>query len=1083
MSTQFITNQDRFLSDVINNIIPSSKNLYFLVGYFYFSGFQEIYEKIADKNLKILVGLEIEQDLTNKIKEFEVLKETNTPRGLIKGNYYKSLVQLFNDTDFFDTQEKQDAFKLFLEKIENGTLEIRKTLHSNHAKLYVFENKEEFDQGDEYPGTVITGSSNLTGAGLKGRFEINVVSRDASNYHEAYKIFQGLWKDSVVIVDKNNIDDFLYNVVEKVWFNKLPKPFLLYIRVLDEYFRQYSSDALRLPHEITDGKYINLKYQIDAVNKAIDILQRHNGVIIADVVGLGKSIVASAIAHNLNMQTIIVSPPHLIDQWEDYHNDFDYRARIFSSGKIEDAIDFNNEREGAKLIIIDEAHKYRNELTSDYANLHKLCQKNKVVLLSATPFNNRPQDVFSMVKLFQIPTRTTLQTVDNLSYQFRELIVEYRKIKEAQRKKAESTAVVAERIKRIAGQIRNILSPLVIRRSRLDLEAIEEYREDLKRQNISFPKVNPPEELNYELGDLSELYRSTLDQIAPEDESSGRGFIGARYMPTAYIKDFEKYRQKIAEEMGVDENLLKQTQINLAGFMRRLLVRRFESSLFAFQSTLDSIIKSSETILRWYEEKGEIPIYKKGKLPDIDSLEQTAGEALNEELEATLFDYQLQKYIDKGLWFIDKKEVKKAFVDEVKRDIGLLNKIKEQWFGKGFPNDPKLEHFSSVIKGSLKKEPSRKIVVFSEFGDTVNYLYDRLKDDMKVFKYTAADSTKTNKQTIKQNFDAASKIQKNDYDVLIATDAISEGFNLHRAGAVFNYDIPYNPTRVIQRVGRINRINKKVFDELFIYNFFPTETGEEEIRVKQISTLKLAMVHALFGEDTKVLTSNEELRSFFTEEYRKAMADQVELSPEARHEDFIKTLRASDLDLVRKAAGIAKRCRIKRTVKKEQNGVIVFGKKGDECVFKIGGKNKEPQALSAADALDLFEAEINEQCEQTSKSFEDIYSGVKENLFSKRTEVAKDKGKLDTIAKVEALRSKLPEHKDYIEDLLYIVKGLDALPDRFARLIRAIDAKKLEKDFNELKKQVPHSYLLSIIDREQKIDEGKETLILSEELI
>ncbi len=116
-------------------------------------------------------------------------------------------------------------------------------------------------------------------------------------------------------------------------------------------------------------------------------------------------------------------------------------------------------------------------------------------------------------------------------------------------------------------------------------------------------------------------------------------------------------------------------------------------------------------------------------------------------------------------------------------------------------------------------------------------MYKALKDKLRVFKYSAHDASETNKRTIRENFDAGNKTQVNDYDVLIATDAISEGFNLHRAGIVFNYYIPYNPTRVIQRVGRINRINKKVFDELYILNFFPTATGEEETRIKQISTL------------------------------------------------------------------------------------------------------------------------------------------------------------------------------------------------------------------------------------------------------
>ena len=135
MSTQFITNQDRLLSDVVKNILPSSERLYFLVGYFYFSGFEEIYKNVSDKEIKILVGLEIDKDLANKIREFEVIDGSRLPRGKVRDNYYRSFVELFNDTGYFDSKEKQEAFRMFLEKIENGTLEIRKTEHPNHAKL------------------------------------------------------------------------------------------------------------------------------------------------------------------------------------------------------------------------------------------------------------------------------------------------------------------------------------------------------------------------------------------------------------------------------------------------------------------------------------------------------------------------------------------------------------------------------------------------------------------------------------------------------------------------------------------------------------------------------------------------------------------------------------------------------------------------------------------------------------------------------------------------------------------------------------------------------------------------------------
>lgn len=1080
MATQFITNQERLLTDVVNNILPSSDRLYALVGYFYFSGFQELYQNLTDKEVRILVGMEVEKDIANKIREFEILQDVNVPRGKIRDNYFKSLVSLFNDTDFFDSDEKQAAFRLFLNMIKEGTLQIRKTLHPNHAKLYIFENKSEHSQGGEFLGTVITGSSNLSHQGLRGRFEINVISRDAVNYNEAYQIFDELWKTAVTIVDKDNLDDFFNEVVQKVWIDQLPDPFLLYVRVLEEYFRLHSKDSLRLPKEITRGHFINLKYQIDAIRKTLDLIQTHNGVIIADVVGLGKSIIASAVANNLNMKTIVIAPPHLMKQWEDYRFDFRFNAKVYSSGKIDQALRENSFDE-EKLIIIDEAHKYRNELTEDYANLHRLCQRNKVMLLSATPFNNRPQDIFSMIKLFQIPTRSTIQTVDNLSFQFRKLIAEYKEIERIQKKKSESATAIEARIKKVAGEIRNILSPLVIRRSRLDLDAIDEYKKDLKSQKIEFPKVNDPQELDYELGDISDLYTDTLEAIAPEEES--KGFLGARYKPTSYIKNYASYKKKIAEEMGLDENLLRQTQANLAKFMKRLLVRRFESSVYAFEKTLNSLIESANTIKDWYEKAGMVPVYKKGQIPDVDSLMTGSGEDVSEELNKVKFDESIEALKEKGVWFIEKKEVSVNFIKEVKSDIQLLEAIRKNWFSDGPVYDPKLEEFERVLKTKLKENPKRKIVVFTEFADTADYLYVKLKDKLRIFKYSGKDSSQANKETIRTNFDAGYDIQANDYDILIATDAISEGFNLHRAGIVFNYDIPYNPTRVIQRVGRINRINKKVFDELFIYNFFPTATGEKETRVKGISTLKIAMIHALMGEDTKVLTKDEQLQSFFTEDFKKQMKAQEELSPETRHENFIRNLRNTRPEIIEHAMAVPRRSRICRSKKKDISGVVVFARKGGEYAFRYASDPDECQSLPVPQALDIFEAEISEKPKQTSDSFEPIYQSLKDKLFSKRTEVAMNKAKQDTIHKVNILIKEVPAKKDYLLDLLYVLQKLDALPERYAKMIRAIEGKTLSQSLDEFQRQVPHSYLLDIIERERKIEEGQESLILSEELI
>jgi len=1081
MSAQFITNQKKLLSQIINNILPSSKNLYFLVGYFYFSGFEEIYKNVIDKNVNILVGLEIEKGFLNKVKEFEIIQEIEgyNSKKDIRINYYKSFVDLCNSTDYFDTKEKQEAFKIYLEKIKNGTLEIRKTINPNHAKLYLFENKEEFSQGGEFPGTVITGSSNLTRRGLKNQSEINVIFRDDS-YIEAKKIFDGLWEDSVEIASKANYDEFLNEVIENIWIDKLPKPFLLYVRVLTEFFSLKKKENVKLPAEITKDRFLNLKYQIDAIQQSLDIVRRHDGVIIADVVGLGKSIIASAVANNLGLKTIIICPPHLIDQWDsDYRYNFDFNAKVYGSGSIEKALEDETDDE-EKLIIVDEAHKYRNEKTKDYANLHRLCQGSKVILLTATPFNNAPKDIFSMIKLFQIPAKSTIQTVSNLSYSFRKIAKEYNAIRKEQREKTQAEVTINRKLKTIANKIRDLISPIVIRRSRIDLESIDEYRRDLENQNISFPKVNEPEILEYELGELSDLYIETFERIAPRDKSEG--FIGARYKPTHYLKNREKYRKQIEKEFG-DTNLFFQSQINLAGFMKRLLIYRFESSIYAFEKSLNSMIKSAEIVKDWYCRLNKVPIYKRGNLPDVYTILQSTNDYIDNELNPQTFDDLLKEYKEKGLQVIEAKELKKSFIEDVQKDIALLTEIRDKWFDSDGRKDPKTDYFINLIKNQLRKDPDRKIIVYTEFADTAEYLYKKLNGTLRAFRYTSKYSTATNKKIIKENFDAGAPNKKNDFDILIATDAISEGYNLHRAGTVFNYDIPYNPTRVIQRVGRINRINKKVFDELFIYNFFPTATGESETRIKQISTLKIMMINFVLGEDTKVLTSEEELRSFYKNDFKKAMSSQEEKSWDVSYINLLNNLKASNKEIISEALKIKKRTRIRRTEPKDIKGVIIFGKKGEDYIFKIGARKDDCKQISPEDSLKLFEADIAERSEKVSNSFDSVYQNVKKNLFIKKGEVPKDRSVIDVINKIEVIIKKLPEIRDYLNDLLFVIEKLDGLTENDAKQIRAINSKTLNEDIEKLKKDIPHKYLLGIIKKAKKIDEGEETLILSEELI
>lgn len=1081
MSSSFITNKEKFLSSIINGILPKTDAVDILVGYFYYSGYVQLSDNLKNKNIRILVGLDVDVQITKHIREVENFKQILPSRSNIKEEYYRQFVKIFNDTDFLDTAEKLDQFKMFYGKIIDGTLEIRKTLEPCHSKMYLFAYNDQMNEAGELPGVVITGSSNLSFQGLTGRLELNARFDSKRDYEEGSKIFEELWKDSVVIVNKENIDEWKNKVIARIWYDKIYSPYLLYIRVLKEFFDIPTKENLLTPYDITDGKYSNLKYQTDAVQMALNALENHNGAIVADVVGLGKSIIASTVARNLKLRTIVVCPPHLYKQWEGYRDEFGFTASVFSAGKIEDALLHYEELTKVDeqfLIIIDEAHRFRNEYTQDYALLHNLCSGNKVLLLTATPFNNQPADIYSLIKLFQIPSRSTLKTVDNLGATFKDLIDKYRDLREAQRKGEASEEQIKLEVKEISKNIRSIINPLIVRRSRLDLQEIDEYADDLKQQSIQLVIPNDPVELTYNLSKLKDLYLSTLDRISKSENGDDDiyRFKAARYSPVLYVH--EELRDKLAKELeektGIKFGLLIGRQTNVASFMRHLLVGRFESSVAAFQSSLEYMIQSSEHILKWVDKRHKIPIYKKGNLPDVSDFYNTSNDAWDEIQEA------FEKYESKGFFEIDMKYVRNDFVADVKSDLQLLRNLREQWFGKDntIHFDPKLNSFIEIVREQMKCDPNRKLIVFSEYADTANYLGKSLQEaGLPVMKYTSADASQTNKDRIRSNFDAGLKpsLQQNDYHILVATDAISEGYNLHRAGAIFNYDIPYNPTRVIQRIGRINRINKKVFDELYIYNYFPTDVGEAETRTKEISTLKMAMIHAIMGEDTKALTKDEEVQAYFKERYRTEFASSEEASWDTPYRKLLNGLKGTDTYTT--ALEMPHRARTARIIDKPKNGVLMFGKKGNDFVFKIGSKTEIPVMISAEEALSLFSAEPKEVPVDLSKDFDEVYQKVKSSLFRSDVKDRNEKDILNAVSKIKLLQKAKLLSADYLFDLMTVVKA-DALSGYEIRYINQL----VLGDAEKLPKKITAEYLARIIITQNKVDDSEETLILSEEL-
>lgn len=1072
-SQSVITNKEQFLDEVINKILPSTDQVSFLVGFFYFSGFQQIYKGLEDKKIRILIGMDVEQTIRDLKFKFSDMGWISIKDTL---NKFKDLV---NKTDIFESTESLEALEIFIEKIRNWSLEIKQTLNPNHAKIYLFNHSDQFNQGWTLPWTMITGSWNLTYSGLHGQWEFNMIVRDPDAFRWTTEYFNNIRENEAVPLTTGWENDQIIKMLKNETWLKTSEPYLCYMRLLSEYFKE--NKDIEYPSDITDNNFQDLEYQTDAIKRWLHILEEHSGVIIADVVGLGKSIIGSALLYNLNEKAIIIAPPHLTDQWDEYREKFDFEAEVFSSGSVDKALQYDLESiHKAWVILIDEAHKYRNADTIDYGYLHQLCQWKKVILLTATPFNNKPEDIFNLIKLFQIPNKPTIHTSKWLLVDFSNLQKQYDELKKEAKKIDEKDDFVNDgKLRSIAQQIRQLIWSVVVRRSRVDLEKIEPYKKDLELQGYDFSKVKDPIELKFELWSLEELYVHTLERLTEvDDDDKPVYFKWARYNVLWYLIDTDKYKDKIEKMLGYDYMLLEWRQKNMPFFIRRLLVSRFESSIFSFKETLKSLIWSIDNMVKYMQETNWLPIIKKWSLPEIDDI---ADEDENNEID----DYKnikIQELLqNKDGFLIPMEDIQDGFLHDIESDKQFLESLLYEW--EQVDQDPKINTFIKKLEKLMKENKDRKVVVFSQYTSTIDYLESKLKDTFRTLKVTWKTKTEQLKKDIKFNFDAGVKKeeQKNDYDVLLGTDAISEWYNLHRAWIIINYDIPYNPTRVIQRIWRINRINKKVYDELFIYNYFPSLIGETHIWTKHISTLKIRMIATILWIDVKTLTKDEEVSSFYKKEMESDSGDENQESWDSKYLNDFKKAKIQDPQLLDKINAIPERTKLQRTVKKDKKWVLLFAKKGNNLLFQFyDNKTQEPDLISLEDAFDMFKAEIDEKATDVSKNFYTAYSKLKEDITKWLKIQALNRKEKEALDKAKLI---FQETKDpYFQTLIKVIE-LRSLPLYYMKTLRKVTQDGFKEQILELKRKLSEQYLRKIIDIANSYDEEGQELIITQEFI
>lgn len=927
------------------------KNLDAVVGFLRASGYFSLRPFLDNINrVRILIGIDVDKYIAQAANqgriffgaEEEVREEClrKIRRDIESSNYKK---------------EVEDGMFQMIQDLIDGKLELRAHPSKKiHAKLYILY-PDEFNQYSQ--GVAITGSSNLSGNGLgiseDKQYEFNVKLDRYDDVKFAKDEFELLWKEAEGCAI--TAEDVKASV-DRTYLKGDVKPYDLYIKMLMEYFsdRVLATDDNN-PFDMPEG-YTKYDYQMDAVAEGYQKLIRYDGFFLADVVGLGKTVIATMIAKKFLIENgrdktkiLIVYPPAVEQNWKATFKDFgiDKYAKFVTNGSLSKVLDEENynywNADEYDLILVDEAHKFRSHTTSAFEQLQEICKmprieqgnipgyKKKVMLISATPMNNTPADIYNEIQLFQDPRRCTIDGVANLTAFFSPLIKEFQQLRK-------DPNFDVTQFKKLAEHVRDrVIKPLTVRRTRTDIESVARYNKDVN----GFPKVERPNASSYELNDhLADLFESAMQTLDKE-------LTYARYQAIAYLKP------EVSNGLYDNAELISRS---LAGIRKNGLVKRLESSFYAFQVSLSNFRQANQNMLDMFN-RDKVFI-----APDLD---------INNLLESGYTDEEIEEKLNAKAEDNPKNSVFKAedfkpeFIEMLQGDQETLEKMCKAWEKITDADDSKFAKFNELLKHELFKEdrnPEQKLVVFSESVDTVKYLERRInRKDVLVI---SADNRSKLFKTIRENFDANYKTKLNYYNIILTTDVLAEGVNLHRANVIVNYDTPWNSTRLMQRIGRVNRIGS-ASKHIYNYVFYPSREGNREINLNQIALSKIQTFHSTFGEDNQIYSQQEILDRDLTKLFDEGRKKQKE---EANQElPFYEELRTlyktnrREYNRIEKLSLRSRTGREKRTVEGVtlSGDTLVFLKTNYRKVFFL--VSETAKELSVLDALKYFKASKEEQ--------------------------------------------------------------------------------------------------------------------------
>ena len=911
---------------------PSCRTIKIATGYWDIPGTALVLDKLKDflqkdgTQIQLLIGADPAVRI-NQLKN-PLHKDAKFPQDYIK----RDVQQLEVKDEYVDVarfikeycKEEEAESKLQIrlyQKDDDGNVQFF------HAKCYIFLG-ENFAKG-------IIGSSNFTQKGLEGNSELNYLEWDNGKVsfkpnefsHSKGHVF---WFDEKWNLsetwNKYFLEEILHGspIEEKARKKKRTiiepedsplTPYELYIKLLNYKFGDIVDlNQQQLIKSYLPKRYDPLDYQIQAVKQCFAIMREHGGFMLADVVGLGKTIVGALVIKlfltmpdddGRERKVLVITPPAIRSAWTETLAEFDQDkddkmtplVDFITTGSIGNIADVDSdERDSGEfdselqyknygLILIDESHKFRNSQTAMYQSLTKLIGDigsatgfyPYIGLLSATPQNNRPSDLQNQIYLFERNhADSTLKKANggNLEGYFFAVNKKYTELIAVPKDELghiikltpEEKAARRKELKALSQNIRDhVLEDILVRRTRTDI--INYYGGKLK-----FPKISGPHMLKYQLEDgLAKLFAETMNRIAPPIDTEFRKGIALGYYRYRGIEFLQDADIKALYKGGnIDPDRFSH---QLAMIMQTNLVKRLESSFSAFKTSLANLRQYTQNMIDMWE--ANIIFI----CPDIDvNAELDKEKRLTRENRLCTFEEcvndirtKIKKLDEKGK--NDKLRNRELtrdvfdtkYIDCLREDLAHIDFLCKRW--NAYNYDPKLETFKKNLVNVLfdkQRNPAQKLVIFSEAIDTVDTIklaVETTEPSLKVLVVKASNRDDL-EQTIKENFDANYKgTWKNDYQVIIATEVLAEGINLHRANCILNYDTPWNATRLMQRIGRVNRIGSTA-DTVYVYNFMPSAQGDEQIQLVQKAYTKLQSFHTLFGEDSQVFTTDEEVMHY-----------------------------------------------------------------------------------------------------------------------------------------------------------------------------------------------------------------------------